>query len=387
MQICIIYLGRYGAGGNISLELSMWLAKRAEVFSVISSYSDILDQWHSSSLSIIEVPTYNDIKSGVRSIIYWSHMKELAMRIAERKPDVIIYSMFHFWNPLLQLFLRDVPTVTVVHDPNPHPGLVAWGIKKLEDLLIKQTTRCVVLSTKLKPALEHRGVSSNQIDVIPLGVLSHYQSFPKCNGNINIHSNYSDKFNLLFFGRITAYKGIEILLTAFYHLERRYNIQLRIVGNGDITPYHNLLEKLHDVDVVNRWIGESEVPTFFNSSDLVVLPYTSASQSGVIALAAGFGLPVVATNVGGIPEQIQNEKTGLIIDPGNVEQLIIAIERLICDPDLRARLGKSLFIDHHENRSWDKIAGMFYETCIAAINDKELMRSQNYQNENSPNRW
>ena len=169
---------------------------------------------------------------------------------------------------------------------------------------------------------------------------------------------------MLFFGRITEYKGLDILLKAFGILKHRYRwLKLRIVGAGNLRPYRQLLEELSDVEIVNHWVHEDQVWTHFQGVRLVVLPYTSASQSGVVALAAGFALPVVATKVGGIPEQIDAKKTGYLVDPGSVEQLVEALDYLLSNDRVAYQLGQNLLASHQQNRSWLRVSDMIYAIC------------------------
>jgi glycosyltransferase involved in cell wall biosynthesis len=266
--------------------------------------------------------------------------------------------MFYTLNPFLQHHLTEIPSVVAVHDPVPHPGYIDLVYAKLENWSVHQSRRCLLFSTVFVPALEERGVSPERIDVIPHGPLI-YPSVAQ--------PDFAQSPSLLFFGRITDYKGLDILIKAYARLRERYPINLRIVGSGDLRPYMPLLKNLPGVEIVNRWVDESEVGHYFGPNQIVVLPYTSASQSGVIAVAAGFGLPVIATSTGGLPEQINDGVTGILVPPGSVDELVDAIENLLNNSLKAALLGQALAKDFSQNRNWNVIATQVLSACEKAL--------------------
>jgi glycosyltransferase involved in cell wall biosynthesis len=121
------------------------------------------------------------------------------------------------------------------------------------------------------------------------------------------------------------------------------------------------------VRVVNRWIDDTEVAPFFQQAAVAVLPYTTASQSGVIPLAATFRVPVIATTVGALPDQIQNGETGILVSPNSVDELVKAIDLLLDRPDLAARMGEGLARSTGESGNWDHIADAYLESCRKAV--------------------
>jgi glycosyltransferase involved in cell wall biosynthesis len=137
--------------------------------------------------------------------------------------------------------------------------------------------------------------------------------------------------NLLFFGYIKAYKGLDILLEAMpIVLKKMPNLKLTIAGEvyGDNSVYLNIIKKHNLQNSINfhdKYISNEEVQEFFQSADVCVLPYKHATQSGIIQLSYAFGLPVIASNVGGIPEVVIEGKTGCLMPPSDVEGLALAI--------------------------------------------------------------
>jgi glycosyltransferase involved in cell wall biosynthesis len=359
MRIGVIYLGRRGPGGPFSLYLAAHLSKRADVFCAISKQSDYIAQWNKSGFPLIVAPTFPTKAAAMLSYFNAAPAKQLAQRILKSSPDVIIYPMVHPWTPRIQHALAPTPDVVVVHDPLPHPGLLHHMSSHWEIRSARHAKRVVVLGQTFVDVLEKRGVSRDRIDVISHAVFTHYASeVPKTN-----HAP-----TILFFGRITTYKGLEVLLTAFRRLvKNKSDARLVIVGEGNLRPYEGLLKTTPNTTVVNRWVDDSEVGAYFRNASMLVLPYTSASQSGVIAIAAALGTPVIATRVGAIPEQIEDKQTGLLADPGSADQLCQAMEHLLDNPELAQRLGRNLAERSNQNASWDTVAGRFIATCEKAI--------------------
>lgn len=150
-------------------------------------------------------------------------------------------------------------------------------------------------------------------------------------------------------------------------LRKTHQAQLNIVGEGDMELYASLLNNLSDVRIVNRWIPDDEVGDWFEQATVVVLPYTKATQSGIVGIAASYKLPVIATRTGGLPDQIQEEQTGLLVEPGSSQDLADAIIRILDNPEFAADLSASLQNQYILKVNWENISSQYIETCQRAI--------------------
>ncbi len=136
---------------------------------------------------------------------------------------------------------------------------------------------------------------------------------------------------LLFFGYIRAYKGLDLLINAMPAiLEQRPKARLLVVGESyeDIKQYENQVATLglkEKVVIIHRFVANEEVGRYFRGAQLVVLPYRSATQSGILNIAYGFGKPVVVTPVGGLGEFVSPGETGLIARSSRSEDIAAAI--------------------------------------------------------------
>lgn len=145
------------------------------------------------------------------------------------------------------------------------------------------------------------------------------------------------KKNILFFGLIRKYKGLDILLEAFGMLNDDY--QLIIAGEpyGSFAPYQEIIDRLPSKDRIYKdlkYIRDSEVTDYFSAADLAVLPYRSATQSGISSVSYHFEVPMIVTDVGGLKETIGDRGTGLVSAECTPEAIKAEIERYFNDPSI-----------------------------------------------------
>ena len=155
-----------------------------------------------------------------------------------------------------------------------------------------------------------------------------------------------DQRTILFFGRITPYKGLEYLISAFGML-RGADYRLIIAGRPDrCEEYWSTIEKLIREDLKggrvvlrSEFIPDDETEIYFKAADVLVLPYRDIFQSGVLLLGYSFGLPALVADVGSLKEEIAEGKTGFVFRPEDPVDLAKAIERYFAS-DLFRDLGR-----------------------------------------------
>ncbi len=287
-------------------------------------------------------------KGTITKLFSASTWEELRRLSEEFNPDIVHVTSAQEWNPKLGRFIKETlkkPLVYTVHDVVHHKGTPLY-IRITESIFRRMPDAFVVLTEQAKSLLVEKGAPAEKILVVPHGVYD----FTK------YKSPLKPRNEILFFGRISPYKGIGVLLDAACPLTEEFpEWQLIIAGDGDIDPY--LDKMVHEgVCVVNKFLDTKEVGDYMSLSSIVVLPYLSATQSGVIPIAFSFGKPVIATNVGGIPDMIKDNETGLLVPPNDVKALREGLRRLITDSELRKRLGEAGKRFAEENLGWDAIA-------------------------------
>jgi len=165
---------------------------------------------------------------------------------------------------------------------------------------------------------------------------------------------------VLFFGRILPYKGLDLLVAAIERLRQEgLPVELGVFGRGEIKPNIRARLSALGAEVENRWLHHNEFEAIFSRYQLVVAPHIEASQSGVIAAAFGSCLPVVATPVGGLVEQVTPNVTGIIADSVSVDGLSSAIRKVAEDRAFLARLQRGIAETRQERsmeRFFDRIA-------------------------------
>ncbi len=156
---------------------------------------------------------------------------------------------------------------------------------------------------------------------------------------------------LLFFGYVRKYKGLNVLIDAMPGIIKKHpQVKLLIVGEFYDSPdkYYEQINNLglkENVKVVQRFVPNEEVGKYYSVADMVVLPYLSATQSGVLNIAYGFGKPVIVTNVGGLAEDVVDGKTGYIIKPLDENAIIKAVDKFFGDRgmiDFEANINNKL---------------------------------------------
>lgn len=263
------------------------------------------------------------------------NIRRLVSQIREFNPDVIHYQGTHLWFDLALPWLRRYPLVFTVHDIRPHPGdrLSQKTPQWIENFARRQAGELIVHSQYTRNLLlRELPRAAERTSVIP-----HIQI-----GEAPPSSKAQEEENLiLFFGRIWEYKGLEYLIRAEPLITAKVpSARFFIAGEGeDFARYRNMMVHPDRFVVHNEYIPEDRAADYFRRASVVVLPYIEASQSGVIPMAYSAGKPVVATTVGGLPEMVEDGRTGYLVPPRDSAQLAEAVTKLLLDHSLRRSMG------------------------------------------------
>ena len=200
--------------------------------------------------------------------------------------------------------------------------------------------------------------------VIPHPLYSHFgKKMPREEAESRLGLEHGKK-NLLFFGLIREYKGLDILLEAFEGLDAHY--QLIIAGEpyGSFDRYQAIIDRIPDGDrrIVKalHYVRDSEVSLYFSAADLTVLPYRSATQSGISSVSYHFEVPMVVTPVGGLKETIGERGTGIVAEDVTPEAIRAEIVRYFAEPSLRERCVREIRKEK-ERLSWKGFADRLLE--------------------------
>jgi len=218
----------------------------------------------------------------------------------------------------------------------PIPALPGWA----PELMVKQSGHVVVHGEGLKRmVLDRYSKAPDHVHVLSHPAIHRYADLAR--RQKMTRSPADGTIRVLLFGRIFAYKGLEHLIRAEAMLKNALpNLHVTVAGRGD-DPwiFRSLMGEAGRYDIRNRFIEDAEVAQLFLDTDIVVLPYTEASQSGVLNLAAAFGKPVIVTDVGELRTTVQPNGLGMVVPPGDAAELAKAIRTLADNSELRNNLG------------------------------------------------
>lgn len=240
---------------------------------------------------------------------------EKAIRaVASIRPDILYIETVHSWNlPISLRMRRHTAIYQVVHDVDPHDGS---SLVRIANSLCAKAADYVVLRNRkdMASASEKLGVESGKIRS-----LDSWRSFPEYCANTS-----SGEF--LFFGRLRKYKGLSSMLRIAASLP---DIRFRVMGKADAEsqPIVESLRELANVEVTEGFVRADEMARAFRESDWVLVPYVSASQSGIIMDAYRFSRPVISFDVGAISEQVVDGSTGFLVPPGDIDGFVATVNK------------------------------------------------------------
>lgn len=256
-------------------------------------------------------------------------------------PDVVHFTGPHLWNvPLLAHLARaGVPTVQTLHDLDPHRGVRFGGLIRVWNrLVVRYAGRVLVHAQAYRERLLARGLAPERIVSAPL--LHLFLGATALTSQPGLADDVTYEPFALFFGRIERYKGVETLLAAAAMLNGLGCDPCRIVlaGAGAIDRlWAGALPP--QVELLGGHAGDAQAVDLFRRCRLLVLPYTDASQSALIAAAYFFRKPVIVTRAGALPEYVAHGRTGYIVEPDHPAGLARRLAELLGAPDRAAALG------------------------------------------------
>lgn len=240
--------------------------------------------------------------------------------------------------------------VLTVHDPFPHTGLDTFIVRLRRKFAFKLIPRFIILNTAQRQQfIDFYKIENERVIDSKLSCYTYLKTIRPDVSKLPKESEY-----ILFAGKISKYKGLDYLLPAMERVHVIFpTLKLLIAGSGNA---HFDLAKYKGLDYIefrNRFIPDDELVALIQHSKFLVCPYTDATQSGVIMSAFAFAKPVVATNVGGLPEMLGNNKYGMIVNSKDVDCLADGITALLKDEDMLNRFSKNIAIDYSDgDKSW-----------------------------------
>ena len=328
----LVYWGRRGALSHFVLGLAQVAGDRA-VFS-LSRQNELFGEIQSLGNPLVAVDTFDSYAGGILRLPRMIGIRRTMIdAIAHYRIDRVVVLMSHIWTPFLAAPVRraKVRYAVIVHDAVPHPGDITALANRwlLQDAL--WADEVMTLSARVTEQLIGRFPAlAGRVRTVFLPTFASDQAAPA--------SDPAQPPGFLFFGRIMAYKGLPLFVEACEILRARgHRFRIAVAGEGPLRDLCPPLEAL-GAEITNRWIEPGEVEPLVKRHDVMMATNIEASQSGVIALAFGYGLPVIATPVGGIVGQVDHEQSGLLAAAASPAAIADAMERILTEPGLLERL-------------------------------------------------
>lgn len=279
-----------------------------------------------------------------------------ARAIREWKPDLLVMKYWMSWfAPSLGFVARHVgcKSISVLDNVIPHEQ--RFFDKPLTKYFLGGVDGFITMSDSVTADLLALKPDAKHI-LLPHPLYSHFgEKLPREEAE-NLLGLEHGKKNLLFFGLIRSYKGLDILLEAFRELPEDY--QLIVAGEpyGSFEKYQSIIDSIPGKDrirVFPNYIKDSQVRKFFSAADVTVLPYRSATQSGISSVSYHFEVPMIVTDVGGLKSTIGDRGTGIVAPKADPVSIRAEILRYFSDDSIRERCIASIRSEK-ERLSWER---------------------------------
>jgi glycosyltransferase involved in cell wall biosynthesis len=360
-RVMFVYWGRRGAMSQFSLELGRAAQTSACVSATISvsRQNESFTAFQQLGLPLFPIDTFQRHSGAVLQAWRIPLLRQqLRRRLLQDRTQAVIELMPHVWSSLITPVIRDVgvPYLTIVHDSDGHVGDYRTNLVSAAlDRSTKQADRVLTLSQ----SVANRLIASGRVAGDKISVLFH-PDFTFGPTLARSAPETGQAFKLLFLGRIMAYKGLPLFLDAVDALRAEgQTVEVGVFGEGALGDNAGRLAAM-GAEVVNRWLTDTEIAAILPRFDAMVLSYIEASQSGVAAAALGAGLPVIATPVGGLVEQVTEGQTGVLASRVDALAFAEATKRLLLNPDLYRHICMTIAATR-ETRSMMQ----FIEDCVS----------------------
>ena len=233
--------------------------------------------------------------------------------------------------------------------------------------ILKNADAVIVLTEDMKRGIQK--IWNKDVFVIPNGIdLERFENLSK--EDLRSKLEIKEEKIIVFVGTLRSVKGVKYLIEAMkIIIDKNKNTRLFIVGDGKERKYLENLVKELVLEKYVTFIGKvpnEEVPEYMAASDVFVLPSLSESFGIVNLEAMASGLPIVATNVRGLPEIIKNGENGFLVEPKNPEQIADKVSLLLEDDELRERMSRKNR-EKAKRYSWEAVIEKLesvYESCL-----------------------
>lgn len=365
LSLVLLHWGRTGAGPRFTCELGRALHGRADVRVAVSHVAGTEQEAAITALGVrrLAVRTYTGAWGAVLGLPRLvANIVRFRRFLRAVEAEVVVTSMYSLWHSLaIRLLLpRRARLIVTVHDATPHAGddhVVKLWARAVE---LRRANAVVALSAAVATELRLRyGGRLPVFETVHGAFGAQEPAYPRT-------APRHDPPVLGFFGRVLPYKGVDILVAASALLaERGVHVVTRVHGIGTIPT--GLADAGHRIEWDLGWVPEELTNQVVGGFDVLVLPYREASQSGVLSIALSEGVPVVATPVGGLVEQVRATGCGVVavaVDPAAVAA---SVTQLLDDAALYAACSHRALAAAASDHGWDRVAADYARAVTEVV--------------------
>jgi len=340
MRICYVQLSPTFGMHQYASDLANRMAQAGHDVDLVTTTCVPADRYLSAVK--IHTPVTLNNTGFSRESLGGHHLRRVYSVINDLQADVVHFTGPHLWNTVLvkALVNKSVGVVHTLHDLDPHSGTRYGFLLRVWNQLILHWSKHILVHGEIyRERLLSQGFSPERVTFTPL---LHLFLGP---GNLKplsaqLATSIQYQSWALFFGRLERYKGVDHLLTAGAMMKNADSGQTQVIlaGQGDLSSFW-VGPLPPNVEVRNRLIPDEEAIDLFRRCGFVVLPYIDASQSALVAAAYYFRKPVVVTRTGALPEYVEDDQTGRVVEPGHPASLARCLEDMLSDPIRLAQMG------------------------------------------------
>ena len=359
LKVALTYLDKGTSIGKCALEFAKVLVKYVDLTCYLTTSNKLNDEFQKLPCEVKIFPLKRGGKSLIIATLRGCENSGIADAIIKDNPDIVMDTGTLNWFRIVERMLKGkFPIAEIIHDSTPHPGFeyVLYSLqRKLHpaktDAIISMSEFCCGEMRKKYPDKYHI-------------VSKHGIIFPR--SNIDPKDIAANRKHQLFFGRIEKYKGLSELLVSYEIAKKRMpELKLTVAGAGKISSADIARAEKLGVNMMNRFVTNEEVEELLSSHGVMLMPYTSATQSGVAAVAVANALPCVASDVGALPEQVVPDKMGLIVPKGDTVAFAEAMLRIAGDENLALELSQNTLEMGRKDYNWEDIGKQLAEDLRA----------------------
>lgn len=313
------------------------------------------------------------LRKSIRVVTYYVRLLLYAITSSAPVFHVLWNNKFEYFDRTLLLLLYRVcgrRVVFTAHNVNirERDGSDGWLNRLTLRIQYQLVSHILVHTDRMRDELiSDFGLQHSKVSVIPFGVNKTVPDTDLTRGQAREHLGLNQEHKVvLFFGNIAPYKGLELLVEAAAAIQSEISeIRLLIVGRpkGEQAYWARIQRRISELHLGSRviaqieYVPDAETEVYFKAADVFVLPYKHVFQSGVLFLGYGFGVPVIATDVGSLKEDVVEGRTGLMCRPADAGDLARCLKQYFRSPLYqtlpRHRSEIRAFVE--ERHSWHRV--------------------------------